>query len=136
MPSSAQMFQMSFFPDVIDLNQTKKHHTFVLCIDFHKAHFADHISLKNVKCSGFWNTCFECNFALLQNSETAVIANEFNVIFFPVKKGVRQGDPISLHLCFVFSEPMFWSITSNNLRDGVFISFQSQTLLSRNVLLS
>ena len=77
--------------NVIDLTQTKKYDDYVLSIDFYKAFdCVDHIFLKTVsKCSGFSDTFF-------QNSETAVVMNEFVNNFFLVKRDVRQGDPISL----------------------------------------
>ena len=41
--------------------------------------------------------------------------------YFPVKRGVRQGDPLSLNPFLVFIEPMFRLKMSNNLIYGVFI---------------
>ena len=112
-----------FLRDVIDLTQTKKQDAYVLSIDFYKAFdCVDHIFLKKVlKCSGFSDIFCDRIFALFQNSETAVIVNGFISNFFPITRGVRQGDPLSLYLFLVFIEPLFRSIMSNNLIDGIFI---------------
>ena len=50
------------------------------------------------------------------------LVNKYISNFFPVKKHVRQGDPLSLYLFVVFIEPMFRSIMPNYLIDGVFTS--------------
>ena len=64
---------------VIDLTQTKKQVVYFLRFDFYKAFGCiDHIFLKKVlKCSGFLDTFCDRIFAFFQNSETAVIMNEF-----------------------------------------------------------
>ena len=112
-----------FLRDVIDLTQTKKQDAYVLSIDFYKAFdCVDHTFLKKVlKCSGFSDVFCDRIFALFQNSETAIIVNGFVSNFFPINKGVRQGDPFSLYRFTVFVEPMFRLMMSNNLIDGVFI---------------
>ena len=74
-----------------------------------------------MKCGGFSDIFCDRIFALFQNSETAVIVNGFISNFFHINRGVRQGDPLSLYLFLVFIEPLFRSIMSNNLIDGIFI---------------
>ena len=92
-----------FLRDVIDLTQSKKQDAYVLSIDFYKVFdCVDHI----LKCSGFSDTFCDCIFALFQNSETAAIVNGFVSNFFPINRGVRRGDPLSLYLFLVFIEPM------------------------------
>ena len=92
-----------FLRDVIDLTPTKKQDTYVIIIssDFHKAFVSfDHKFLKKVlKCSGFSDTFCDRNFALFQNFKTAY---GFINNIFPVNRGVRQGDPLSLYLFFSF----------------------------------
>ena len=93
-----------FLKGIIDLTQTKKHDAYVLSIEFYKAFdFVNHVFLKKVlKCSGFLDTFCDRIFALVQNSETRVIVNEFISNFFPVNRGVRQGNLFSLCLFFSF----------------------------------
>ena len=112
-----------FLRDVIDLTQIKKQDVYVLSIDFYKAFdCVDHIFFKKVlECSDFSDTFCDHIFALFQNSETTVIVNGFVSNFFPINRGVRQGDPHSLYFFKIFIESMFRSILSNNLIDGVFI---------------
>ena len=43
------------------------------------------------------------------------------VIFFPVKRGVRQGDPLSFHLFLLFLEPILKSLMRHDFIDGVFL---------------
>ena len=47
--------------------------------------------------------------------------NGFVGNFFPINRGVRQGDPLSLYLFLVFIESTFRSTMPNNLINGVFI---------------
>ena len=112
-----------FLRDVIDLIQTKKQDAYVLSISFYIAFdCVDHIFLKKVlKCSCFSGIFCDRIFALFQNSETAVIVNGFINNFLPINRVVRQGDPLSLYLFLVFIEPMFRSVISNYLIDGIFI---------------
>ena len=109
--------------DVIDFAQKNNHETYVLSLDFYKAFdCVDHCFLQKVlKQSGFSHTFCDHIFTLLQNSETAVIVNGFISDFFPVKRGVRQGDPLSFHLFLLFLEPMLKSIMRHDFIDGVFL---------------
>ena len=74
-----------------------------------------------LKCNGFSDIFCDRIFALLQTSEIAVIVNGFISNFFPINRGVGQGDPFSLYLFLVFIEPLFRSKMSNSLIDNVFI---------------
>ena len=97
--------RLIFLRDVIDLTQTKKQDACVLSIDFYKAF--DCVENEVLKCSSFSDIFCDRIFALFRNSETAVIVNGFICNFFPINRGVRQGDALSLYLFLVFIEPMF-----------------------------
>jgi len=94
--------------DVIDYVQLNHHDAYVLSIDFYKAFdCVDYCFLfKIMKKFGFSEYFCHTIFNLLKNSKTAVIVNGFSSDCFPVTRGVRQGDPLSLNLFLMFLEPL------------------------------
>ena len=52
---------------------------------------------------------------------TAVIADGFIGDFFPVIRGIRQGDPLSFHLFLLFLESMLKSMIRHDFIHGVFL---------------
>ena len=109
--------------DVIDFVQKDNDEIYVLSLDFYKAFdWVDYWFLQKVlKQSGFSHTFCDHIFTLLLNSETAVIVNGFIGNFFPVKRGVRHGDPISFHLFLLFLEPMLKSMMRHDFIHDVFL---------------
>ena len=81
--------------DVIDFAQKNNHETYVLSLDFSKAFdCVNRCFLRKVlKQSGFLRTFCDHIFTLLQNSETAVIVNEFISDFFPGEKRCKTRGP-------------------------------------------
>jgi len=82
-------------------NSNVDHHdAYILSIYIYKAFdCVDYKFLeKCMKAFGFCDNFCDCICTLLKHSETAVIVNGFISDYFPVKRGVRQGDPLSLHL--------------------------------------
>ena len=116
-PPKQRCFWLAFFERCNWSYSNWKTRCLCLSIDFYKAFdCVNHIFLKKVlKCSGFSDTFCDRIFTLFQNSETGVFVNGFISNFFPVNRGIRQGNLFSLYLFLVFIEPMFRLIMLKNL---------------------
>ena len=57
--------------------------------------------------------------SLINIANVKVLVNGFQTQNIPVQKGVRQGDPLSLHLFLLASEPLVATINNNQIIEGL-----------------
>ena len=76
----------------------------VLLVDLHKAFDSLHWSFifTMLKSYGFGNSLINWIRILYKNPKCRVVNNNFLSPLFEVKKGVRQGDPLSDHFSFMY----------------------------------
>ena len=66
---------------------------------------------------------------MIQSAHASVIVNGYISDCFDVHRGVRQGDPLSLHLFLLFLEPLLKMVNHDKHIDGVCIPGSKKTIL-------
>ena len=95
----------------------------LLCVDFEKAFDSlnwDFV-VETLKIFGFGQSILNWFSILYNDSKSCVLNNGFSTPFFNVKRGVRQGDPLSPYLFVLCAEILAISIRHNKQIEGLTI---------------
>ena len=95
----------------------------LLCVDFEKAFDSlnwDFV-VETLKIFGFGQSILNWFSILYNDSKSCVLNNGFSTPFFNVKRGVRQGDPLSPYLFVLCAEILAISIRHNKQIKGLTI---------------
>ena len=117
--------------DTLSYLKDQDHEAYVVSIDLYKAFdCVDHYFLRKImEKIGFAFQFCDYVFNLIQNRQVSVTVNGFISESFEVHRGVRQGDPLSLHLFLLFLEPILTKINDDVNTEGVYLPGSKRTIL-------
>ena len=110
-----------FVNDILEYTDSNDIEALLLSADFEKAFDSiDHCFLFSVLESfGFGPKFLQWVRTLFKNAESCVMNNGHSTGYFPLERGTRQGDPLSVHLFILALEIMFIQIRDNDQIKGL-----------------
>ena len=116
--------------DILSYLKDHDHEANLISVHLYKAFdCVDHCFLRKIM-EKFGFASHFCNyvFNLVQNGQASVIVNGFISESFEVYRGVRQGDPLSLHLFLHFLEPILTKINEDVHIEGIYLPGSKRTI--------
>ena len=116
--------------DVIEFTKRKGHKGILTTIDFEKAFDSINRSFlfRTLEVFGFGASFITWIKTFYNDISSCVINNGFITPFFQVKRGVRQGDPLSPYLFIIALETLAIYIRNNNQIRGILRSTKQKRL--------
>ena len=110
--------------DILEYTENKGIEAILFSADFEKAFDSiDHTFLFSVlKSYGFGPDFIQLVKTFFNNAESCVMNNGHSTDYFPLKRGTRQGDPLSAYLFIVALEVMLFQVRSNEQIEGIKIN--------------
>ena len=110
--------------DILEYTENKGIEAILFSADFEKAFDSiDHTFLFSVlKSYGFGPDFIQWVKTLFSNAESCVMNNGQSTGYFPLKRGTRQGDPLSAYLFILALEVMLFQVRSNEQIEGIKIN--------------
>ena len=110
--------------DILEYTENKGIDAILFLADFEKAFdLIDHTFLFSVlKSYGFGPDYIQWVKALFNNVESCIMNNGHSTGYFPLKRGTRQGDPLSAYLFIPALEVMLFQERSNEQIEGIKIN--------------
>ena len=109
--------------DILEYTDNNGIEAILFTVDFEKSFDSvDHILLFSVFNSyGFGPDFIQWVKTLFNNAESCVMNNGHSTGYFPLKRGTRQGDPLSAYLFILALEVMLFQVRSNEQIEGITI---------------
>ena len=110
--------------DILEYTENKGIEVILFLADFEKAFDSiDHTFLFSVlKSYGFGHDFIQWVKTLFNNAESCVMNNGHSTGYFPLKRGTRQGDPLSVYLFILALEVMLFQVRSDEQIEGIKIN--------------
>ena len=107
--------------DVLKVCDMQNLSGYLLTVDFEKAFVSlnHNFLIAVLKKYGFGDDFIDWILILFNSQETCVINGGHSTKYFPLERGARQGDPISVYLFVLALEIFFISIKTNNNIQGI-----------------
>ena len=107
----------------MDFTKQRGYHGIMTAIDFEKAFDSVNCNflLKSLETFGFGESFISWITVFYKNISSCVTNNGFSTPFFDLKRGVRQGDPLSPSLFIIVLELLAISIRNNDQIRGIMV---------------